>query len=311
MARPLAWLVSILLIPFTWSCNEGVDVEPYNEAGKPLRQDTFGLSAGSGSDFGTLDNPQLPTITDSMHQPSKLPPTKPGTMIDVRQFHDQIHAPPGAVVVDLRTPSQYIADHLDMARNIPYDNDFKARLSGISKDSVILFYDADGRTAPSALVAAQLLGYTHVFGLTGGLAVWEETQQGHMMGGKLNMGDIEVENYKTLDHEAFHGVMHNMSDLQILDVRPAHEYAKAHIADAVNFDLNGSQFSQQILTFSTTKPLLVYSANGKQAAKAAAILKANGFQVVYDMSSPFEDFLNARYGHIEPASAIPPAPGQN
>jgi rhodanese-related sulfurtransferase len=228
-------------------------------------------------------------------------------MADVIAFHDLIHAPAGARVIDVRPAPLFVTEHLDMARNIPFDAGFVSRLGTLNKDSVTLFYDTDGSITPSALRAAQQAGHKHVFGLAGGLQVWKAKEQGHLTGGSFDLSDMDLGNFKTLSHVDFHNLMHNMRDLQILDVRSAEEYTTAHITDAVNYDLSGSQFGEQIFTFSTTKPVLVYGRNGAQAARAAAILKEKGFQVIYDMDASFEDFKNARYGHVEPASAIPPA----
>jgi rhodanese-related sulfurtransferase len=70
---------------------------------------------------------------------------------------------------------------------------------------------------------------------------------------------------------------------QIVDVRTSEEYAEGHIANAVNMDVNSDDFESKIATLDKEKPVMVYCKAGGRSAKAAAILRDNGFKQVYDL----------------------------
>ncbi len=70
---------------------------------------------------------------------------------------------------------------------------------------------------------------------------------------------------------------------QIVDVRTAGEFASGHIANAVNFDVTSDDFEEQIATLDKEKPVMVYCKSGGRSARAAGVLKDNGFKQVYDL----------------------------
>lgn len=70
---------------------------------------------------------------------------------------------------------------------------------------------------------------------------------------------------------------------QIVDVRTPDEFAEGHITNAVNMNVNDSDFESKIATLNKEKPVMVYCKAGGRSAKAAAILRDNGFKQVYDL----------------------------
>jgi rhodanese-related sulfurtransferase len=70
---------------------------------------------------------------------------------------------------------------------------------------------------------------------------------------------------------------------QIVDVRTPGEFSEGHIANAVNMDVTSDDFESKIATLDKEKPVMVYCKAGGRSAKAAAILKENGFKKVYDL----------------------------
>ncbi|MFZ2905178.1 MAG: thioredoxin domain-containing protein [Cyclobacteriaceae bacterium] len=70
---------------------------------------------------------------------------------------------------------------------------------------------------------------------------------------------------------------------QLVDVRTAGEFSKGHIHNALNIDLYKSTFEQEVASLDKTKPVLVYCLSGSRSAEAAALMRANGFEEVYDL----------------------------
>ena len=70
---------------------------------------------------------------------------------------------------------------------------------------------------------------------------------------------------------------------QIVDVRTPEEFMEGHIANAINIEVTDDSFESKIATLDKEKPVMVYCKAGGRSAKAAAILRDNGFKHVYDL----------------------------
>ena len=76
---------------------------------------------------------------------------------------------PGTVIVDVRTPAEYAAGHVDGAINIDVEGgDFGTQIAALPKDSTYAVYCRSGRR--SAIAADQMAsaGFTSVVNLEGG-----------------------------------------------------------------------------------------------------------------------------------------------
>lgn len=69
----------------------------------------------------------------------------------------------------------------------------------------------------------------------------------------------------------------------VLDVRTPGEFEKGHLANAVNYDWNGKDFSRQIENIDKPKPVFVYCLSGGRSASAAQKMRAEGFSEVYEL----------------------------
>lgn len=70
----------------------------------------------------------------------------------------------------------------------------------------------------------------------------------------------------------------NQQHAVFVDIRPAEDYAKGHIAQARNLPLD--QIDARAQTLPKNKPLIVVCADGRQAGRAVAQLQAKGFENV-------------------------------
>ncbi len=77
----------------------------------------------------------------------------------------------GARLVDVRTPEEYAAGHVEGAENVPVDtiatHDFGA------KETPLVVYCGSGKRSARAAAALRARGYTHVNDL-GGMSRWNE-----------------------------------------------------------------------------------------------------------------------------------------
>lgn len=77
----------------------------------------------------------------------------------------------GARLVDVRTPEEFAAGHLDGAINVPVD-ELEQRLSELgSKDQALVLYCRSGSRSASATRALQKAGFTRVHDL-GAMSNW-------------------------------------------------------------------------------------------------------------------------------------------
>ena len=68
----------------------------------------------------------------------------------------------GAVVIDVRTPTEFNSGHLDMAINIPIEEIEKIKHKVNDKNKPILLYCLSGMRAASACGTLKRIGYTDV-----------------------------------------------------------------------------------------------------------------------------------------------------
>jgi len=69
----------------------------------------------------------------------------------------------------------------------------------------------------------------------------------------------------------------------IVDVRTPDEFSKGHLANANNFDWNGTEFDNQIAPLDKSEPVFVYCLSGGRSSSAANKMRSDGFTQVYEM----------------------------
>lgn len=70
----------------------------------------------------------------------------------------------------------------------------------------------------------------------------------------------------------------------ILDVRTPQEYAGGHVPGAVNLPLSEMTAAREMIG-AGDRPVIVYCQSGARSARAAAVLRAGGWENVYDLGS--------------------------
>lgn len=73
------------------------------------------------------------------------------------------------------------------------------------------------------------------------------------------------------------------TDVQLIDVRTAAEYAAGHIAKSHNVDIGSEYWNSEMAKFDKSKPVLVYCKSGGRSADAVEKLVIAGFKTVYNL----------------------------
>ena len=86
-----------------------------------------------------------------------------------------------------------------------------------------------------------------------------------------------AQNGSSIDSKEAYGLIKADSNITILDVRTAKEFADGHVAGAVNIDVNQTDFTQKIDELDRSKTYI----------KAVGIMSAKGFKNLYNVSDGF------------------------
>ncbi|QGF23057.1 rhodanese-like domain-containing protein [Raineyella fluvialis] len=80
-------------------------------------------------------------------------------------------AKPGVVVVDVRTPAEYAAGHVQGAVNLDVQAaDFTTKMNQLDKTATYAIYCHSGNRSAAATTAMGKAGFSHVYNLKGGIA---------------------------------------------------------------------------------------------------------------------------------------------
>jgi thioredoxin 1 len=98
-------------------------------------------------------------------------------------------------------------------------------------------------------------------------------------------GDAEL-----LSATEFASKVNEVPNAVIIDVRTPGEFDLGHLINALNYNWNGDSFEQQISQLDKSKPVFVYCLSGGRSAAAVSKLKANSFEVVYELEGGIKNW---------------------
>lgn len=82
-------------------------------------------------------------------------------------------AKPGVVVIDVRTPEEYVAGHIEGAINIPVElAGFDQAIAQLDKDGEYAIYCRTGRRSALAVDAMSKAGFKNMSELKDGIVAW-------------------------------------------------------------------------------------------------------------------------------------------
>ena len=91
---------------------------------------------------------------------------------------------------------------------------------------------------------------------------------------------------ETVDSATFKERISGASEVQLLDVRTAEEFAEGHLESAINIDVQGPSF--------TKKASYLYCRSGKRSMMAAKELEKEGYSIV-NLKDGILGWLDAGY----------------
>lgn len=87
-------------------------------------------------------------------------------------------------------------------------------------------------------------------------------------------------------------VLMNRENAQVIDIRPATEYKKGHVIDAVNAPLAGLEEDIAKLQKYKDKPVIVACVAGLQSGQAGNQLKKSGFSSIYKLQGGMNAWIS-------------------
>ncbi len=183
------------------------------------------------------------------------------------------------LVLDTRTPDLFSQGHIPGALNIGLNGTFAVWVGTLisNLDTPILLVCDTDKEEESVLRLARV-GYENVRGfLKGGMQSWRDADQNESL----------VSNVCPVDFRM------NPEGKTILDVRTPAEYEAGHFEGAINYPLATLQANHSDLNQSDQ--YYVYCKSGYRSVVASSILKAHGFERIFNVKKGYQ-------GIVDPAS---------
>ncbi|WP_034257800.1 MBL fold metallo-hydrolase [Altibacter lentus] len=194
------------------------------------------------------------------------------------QTFEELANSTGAVVLDVRHQSDFIAGHVPRSIFIGLDGGFAPWVGALIADvsQPILLVTSEGREA-EAVTRLSRVGFDNTLGyLKGGIAAWKAA-------GK------EVDSLTSISAEELKSRMAN--DIPIVDVRNDNEFEGAHISEAIHAPLGA--LNDHLKELPKEDPFYIHCAGGYRSVIAASILKSRGIHNVVDVAGGFKAIKEA------------------
>jgi rhodanese-related sulfurtransferase len=210
---------------------------------------------------------------------------------------------PDLFVIDVREPSELEENgHIPGAVNIPVKTlaDNPALLPG-DLDTPIVVYCKSGTRSTYAWNILQMLGYTNVRNMSGGMDGWLGAQLAAEEGlapaeeistaiiadearyiAVKNFANNPPEKWATITNVEVQEKIINDEEFILLDVRRPEEYAGGYIEPAINIPLE--EIANRMGELDPNAEIIVYCKSGGRGLNATIALLMNGFTNVRNMS---------------------------
>lgn len=89
------------------------------------------------------------------------------------EFAEKLKQLPTAILLDVRTPDEFLGGHITNAKNIDWNgDDFDKQISTLDKSKTVLVYCKSGRRSAAAASKMRSEGFKEVIELHGGIMKW-------------------------------------------------------------------------------------------------------------------------------------------
>ncbi|MGN7393107.1 MBL fold metallo-hydrolase [Peribacillus frigoritolerans] len=206
---------------------------------------------------------------------------KQGTTL-IEKLKRVVHAQPSltvvqewvqnGIVVDTRPAKQFAEKHIAGTINLPYNQSFVTWAGWLLDYDQPIHLLVSGGIEMETLKALQSIGLDHV-----------KTAMDSTFIEQLELNETDVTVYNAVEPKE---VIDRLDDYYVLDVRHNSEWMAGHIPQAHHIMLG--HLKDRINEIPREKPLLVNCKSGARSAIAVSLLKANGFDQVYNLTGGFD-----------------------
>jgi rhodanese-related sulfurtransferase len=105
-----------------------------------------------------------------------------GATLNAAEFAASLDRP-GVIVLDVRTPAEYAAGHLEGAVLADINGDFEAAVAGLDRAAPYAVYCRSGSRSGAAIEAMKQLGFGDAWHLGGGIGAWQAAGEDVVTGG--------------------------------------------------------------------------------------------------------------------------------
>ncbi|MEG0090310.1 MAG: rhodanese-like domain-containing protein [Oscillospiraceae bacterium] len=222
-------------------------------------------------------------------------------MIGVKDLFAKIDAGEEMVILDVRQPDAYAEGHLKGAYNVPLGADVAKALEAIPDDAAVFVNCYTGQTSSQVVALLNIAG-KHVTNIQGGYKNGIATTEGFEKYIDKTACTLPTETYpvddaieaaiaKYFDDMAASSfkyfnfpadkllelVQAESEDYTILSVRKAEDFAKGHIAGAINIPF-GKGMQEKFSEIPAGKPVIVYCYTGQTSSQTTATLRMLGYE---------------------------------
>ncbi|MCC7298945.1 MAG: thioredoxin [Bacteroidia bacterium] len=125
----------------------------------------------------------------------------------------------------------------------------------------------------------------------------------------LGCSGSQAQKIENTDATGFQDKLKTELQKTILDVRTPEEYNNGHIPNAININVNGSDFETAVQKLDTQKTIFVYCLAGSRSARAADILAQMGFKNIVNLEGGYSQWSAAGFPTEKGATSKTNAPG--
>ena len=251
-------------------------------AAAPPAEPAAEAAPAEGFDLVAVVNEYMTDIPDGFMNVGKLDAFK------------EILATGEAVLIDVRTPDEYAAGHIEGAINVPIDT-LAQNLAKIPADKPVIVYCASGHRAGMALSSLRILGYANVRAFSPGWKGWSDANEPAsteaVAGETYTVPEIDpallaaVDGFLSAIPEGYFaiGAVDKLQEALdagavLIDVREVKEFEEGAIPGAINLPLRTVAASLDQIP--QDQPVVVYCASGFRAALATGALHVLGYDNV-------------------------------
>lgn len=223
--------------------------------------------------------------------------------IQVADLSVEILENPDLVLIDVRQPEEYAEGHIEGAINIPIREVAKNLDKLPALDTPIVVICGSSWRSPQVMTALQILGYTNVRNMAGGMRAWKEagfpvtTEVPEAAAGETP-AEIDPDVLAAVD-AALSGLPDGWGSIKaedlnialienppamLIDVRTPDEWANGYIAGATHMPLQSLMSFVDDLPADKDANIVVYCAVGHRGNIAATMLRTLGYTNVQNLS---------------------------